>query len=149
MQLIYECTYRAELDPQRLIVGNGPAGMRLVASVSGGKCRGERLNGSLRGAGADWLVIGNDGFGRLDVRGQLVTDDGAVIYLQYGGLLEMNAAVNAAGTSGETRFEDQYFRTTPRMETGDPRYAWVNTTLFAARGRIVPGGVEYEVFRLG
>ena len=50
----------------------------------------------------------------------------------------------AAGTD----FGDQYFFTNPRMETGDPRYAWVNTTFFIGEGRILPGlGVEYRVWR--
>ena len=51
-----------------------------------------------------------------------------------------------AGTSSD--FDDQYFRTTPRFETGDPRYAWVNTSLFVARGRVHPSAVEYEVYRV-
>jgi hypothetical protein len=34
------------------------------------------------------------------------------------------------------------------METGAPAYAWVNTSLFVGRGRIAPGGVEYELFRV-
>jgi Protein of unknown function (DUF3237) len=33
-------------------------------------------------------------------------------------------------------------------ETGDPRYAWVNTTFFIGEGRVLPGlGVEYRVWR--
>ena len=48
-----------------------------------------------------------------------------------------------------TDYADQYFRSAPRLETGDPRYAWVNRTLFVAEGRM-PGvrGVEYRVYRV-
>lgn len=61
----------------------------------------------------------------------------------------MNEAVaTATATGGETGFDDHYFRTAPCFETGDERYAWVNRTLFVARGRIAPGGVAYEVFRV-
>ena len=35
-------------------------------------------------------MIGPDGYGRIDVRLQIVTDDGAVLYVTYTGLLEMN-----------------------------------------------------------
>lgn len=148
MELVYECTYRADLDPNRLAVGPGPFGTRVVASVTGGWCKGDRLNGTFSGAAADWMLIGNDGFIRLDVRAQLVTNDGATIYVSYTGLLEMNAKVMAAQGGGETQFEDQYFRISPRMETGDPRYAWVNKTLFVAQGRVAKGAVEYQVFRI-
>ncbi|MCU0260813.1 MAG: DUF3237 domain-containing protein [Ilumatobacteraceae bacterium] len=148
MELVHECTFRAHLDPEVIAVGNGPYGGRSVATVTDGRVEGHRLRGDIKGAGADWLLIGADGFVRVDVRAQLVTDDGAGIYITYLGLLEMNAAVLGAMGGGETSFDDQYFRTTPRMETGDPRYDWVNTTMFAARGRMIPGGVEYEVYRL-
>jgi Protein of unknown function (DUF3237) len=42
----------------------------------------------------------------------------------------MNDAVQeAVQTGAETAYADQYFRIAPRLETGDPRYAWVNQTL--------------------
>lgn len=35
------------------------------------------------------------------------------------------------------------------METGDARYAWVNTSLFVGEGRVIEGlGVEYRVARV-
>ena len=147
MNLIYECTYKAELDAKRLIVGPGPLGVRVVSTVIGGWCKGERLSGTLSGAAGDWMLVGQDGFGRLDVRGQLVTQDGAVVLVTYSGLIEMNQKVKTAA-GGQTEFEDQYFRTLVRMESGAPNYAWVNTTLFVGRGRVAPGGVEYEIYRL-
>ena len=56
--------------------------------------------------------------------------------------------MSAIETAGGTDFDDQYFYTNPRFETGDPRYAWVNTTFFVGEGRAVPGlGVEYRVWR--
>ena len=149
MDLELEFTYDAKLDPA-LVVGAGPYGTRMVMSVVGGRAEGERIRGSLVGAGADWAVIGADGWGRLDVRGQIQTDDGAVIYISYTGLLQLTEKVMAAvgtGTEG-TAFDDQYFRTTPRLESGDERYAWVNQTLFVGKGRMIPGGVEYEVYRV-
>jgi hypothetical protein len=62
------------------------------------------------------LLAGEDGFARLDVRTQFLTDDGAVIYSYYGGLLQMIPKVQAALTdpNSSTESTDQYFRTTPR-----------------------------------
>jgi len=40
-------------------------------------------------------------------------------------------------------------RLTPRIETGDPRYAWLNHTIFVGEGRLQPGRViEYKVYRV-
>jgi Protein of unknown function (DUF3237) len=83
------------------------------------------------------------------VRAQIHTHDGAFTYLTYGGVLQLTEqGQKALAEDGKTRWEDQYFGTTPRLETGDPRYAWVNQTVFVAQGRIYPGGVQYRVYRV-
>ena len=131
--------------------GPGPFGQRVIAKVTGGEFSGDRLTGSLVGAGGDWLLAGADGYGRIDVRGTFATHDGAFIYVQYHGLVELTPAIQAIlGGSGEpTDYGDQYFFTTPRMETGDERYAWVNQSVFLGEGRLLPGlRVEYNVYRV-
>lgn len=149
MDLVHEMTYHAMLRPP-LAIGTGPTGTRMVFDVIGGALEGPRLRGKFVGAGADWLLVGPDGFGRLDVRAQIETDDGALVYVQYQGLIQMNEKVQASmGSASGTEFSDQYFRIAPRFETGDPRYAWLNQSMFVAEGRLYPGfGVEYRVFRV-
>lgn len=125
-------------------------GERMFLEVAEGQVTGSRLNGRLLGGGGDWIVLGSNGWGQVDVRGQIETDDGAFIYTYYTGLLELNDKVMTATTSGGgTDFGDQYFRTTPRFETGDERYKWLTTSLFVAEGRLKEGsGVEYRVHRV-
>ena len=148
MELVHEFSYTATLDAP-LPVGVAPTGMRMVVPVSGGTATGDRISGTFVGPGADWIVVGADGYGTVDVRAQLQTDDGACIFVSYTGVLEMNDAVNAAVADGAgTAHDDQYFRTAVRLECGDERYAWVNRTLFVGRGHLVPGGVGYDVFRV-
>ncbi|MEK6439166.1 DUF3237 domain-containing protein [Pseudonocardia sp. T1-2H] len=149
-ELIKELEYRAELGEVDE-VGSGPFGQRVIANVTGGEVTGDRLKGTIVGAGADWLLIGPDGFGRLDVRVTVKTVDGAFIYVHLNGLLEMTAGVTAVIQGGDTptNFGEQYFFTNPRMETGDERYSWVNQTMFIGEGRLVPGlAVEYRVYRI-
>ena len=148
MELILEFMFEAELA-EPLMIPNAPYGTRVIFPAIGGQAKGDRISGSVVGCGGDWLLIGPDGWGRLDVRAQLRTDDGALLYITYGGVLEMNDRVVAASAPGlETGFDDQYFRTAPRLETGDERYAWVNQTIFVGQGRITGSGVEYEVYRI-
>jgi hypothetical protein len=149
MELVPEFTYEASLGAP-LMIGDGPYGTRAFFPVTEGRVKGERINGAFVGGGGDWLLIGSDGWARLDVRGQIQTDDGAVLYITYHGVLQLTETVIAATqTLAETtEFDDQYFRTTPRLETGDERYAWTTQTVFVGRGRLVPGGVAYEVYRL-
>lgn len=147
MDLVQEFKIAATLEPP-LPIGAGPIGTRMYYEVTGGEIVGDRLSGKLLGGG-EWALIGPDGFLRVDVRLQVETHDGAHLYIQYTGLLELNDAVRGALTSGAgTDFGEQYFFTNPRIETGDERYKWVNTTFFIGEGRILPGlGVEYRVWR--
>jgi hypothetical protein len=148
-ELIYEFECRVALEVNDF--GVGPAGHRIWFRGTSGEFSGDRLKGEVTPGGGDWLLAGADGFGRLDVRLQLRTQDGADIYVQYSGLVELSEKVLAwaGGQRCGTDFGDEYFFTNPRLETSDERYAWVNQTLFIGQGRVVaPTTVEYKVYRL-
>ena len=150
-ELIKELDYHVDVGGVT-DVGTGPYGHRMIAAGSGGEVVGDRLKGTISpSAGGDWLLIGQDGYGRLDVRNTVLTVDGAFIYIQLHGLLELTPAVLAVFAGGDiaTDFGEQYFVTVPRLEAGDERYAWVNQTVFVAEARVLPGPrIEYRVFRV-
>jgi hypothetical protein len=148
MNFEFEFTFAATLKPP-VEIGAGPFGVRTFFEASGGTVEGKRIKAKGLTGGGDWLLIGTDGFARLDVRAQFLTEDGVSIYVYYPGLLELNQKVGEAlASGGSTDYADQYFRTTPRFECGDPRYAWLNQSLFVAEGRIGPSMVEYKVYRV-
>ena len=146
MKLEHLMTYRAELAPPQ-IIGKTAFGTRQIFEVTGGTFEGPQLNGKILTCGGDWLLTDDEGIGRLDVRATFLTNDGAHIFMQYYGVLELNdAANNALAQGGGTEYADQYFMTQPRFETGDERYKWLNRIVAVAQGRVQPGAVEYEVF---
>jgi hypothetical protein len=141
-------TYHADLKAP-VDVGKGPIGQRMIFDVTGGTVDGPRVSGKLLASGADWLLVDESGIARLDVRITLETHDGARIYIHYHGILEMNEKVSAAMTKGEgLDYGDTYFMTSPRFETGDPRYDWINRLITVAEGRMLPNAVEYRVFEV-
>jgi len=141
-------TYRATLKAPAQ-VGAGPRGTRAIYDITGGEFEGDRLRGKILPSGGDWILIDSDGVGQLDVRATFETDDGALIYVQYHGVIVMNDAITAALERGEEgQFGDSYFMTQPRFETGDARYAWLNRMVAVAEGRALPSAVEYRVFEL-
>mgnify|MGYP003481801159 CR=1 FL=1 len=75
-------TYRAELA-QPVAVGAGPFGTRQIFDVTGGSFEGPKLRGKLLPSGGDWILIGPDGFGRLDVRATLATTTSACICMHW------------------------------------------------------------------
>jgi Protein of unknown function (DUF3237) len=147
MKLVEEFVATVYLN-QPLEIGTGPIGTRRYFDIKGGQIVGDRINANILGGG-DWALIGPDGFLRVDVRFQAETNDGALMYVQYVGLLGLNEAALSAEQNGTgTDFGDQYFHTNPRIETGAEQYAWLNTTFFIGEGRILPDpGVEYRVWR--
>ena len=147
MQLKPLMNLKAQLHQPSAVVGKVPLGMRMIAEVTGGTFEGERLSGAILTPGADWIVVGDDGIGHVDVRITLKTNDDALIYMQYLGKLLMNETVAAAIGQGKgTDFGDTYFMTQPRFETGSADYAWLNSVVAVAEGRLIEGGVEYNVF---
>ena len=147
-KLEYLMTFKADLKPP-VEVGDGPLGTRQIYDVTGGSFEGPRLKGRVLASGGDWLLMGSDGVGRLDVRAALETHDGARIYVQYYGVLVPNEAVaKALAGGGETQYGDTYFMTQPRFETGDPNYAWLNSVVAVAEGRALSSAVEYRVYQV-
>ena len=148
MKFVPLMTYYANLT-QALPVGPGMYGDRLIVEVDGGAFEGPRLKGTLRRAGcADWLTITED-YGHLDVRATFETHDGAYIYVEYIGRVELTPAVQAAlAGNGSTEYGEAYFVTAPRLQTGDPRYRWVNNIVSVAQGKLSPGRVDYQVFEV-
>ncbi|MBA3744482.1 DUF3237 domain-containing protein [Sporichthya sp.] len=147
-ELAYAFSYTGRLK-EPLTIG-GPYGNRTVFEVIDGKVDGLGLGGEVRSGGADWMLIGADGWARLDVRAQITLSDGAAIYAYYHGFLEINEAVQAWLARDEmTSYGDHYFRTSPRFETGHPDYQWLTHTLFVGEGHFLPNRtVEYRVFKV-
>lgn len=118
------CTMTLDLAPS-LSVGTGPAGDRSIGGVRTAVVSGERLNATLAGpAAADWLVR-TGAIGVIDARLVLRTHDDALIYVSYGGRLDLSNP--AAGL---------YAYIAPVFETGDPRYAWLNAVQAAGKGKL-------------
>jgi hypothetical protein len=130
----------------------GPAqyGTRLFYEVAEGRLSGPRVRGEVLSGGGDWALVGPDGWTRVDVRGQCRTDDGALLYMSYRGLIEPAPTfVSAVRRGGETSFAEQYWRVALEVETASPDYLWLAQSALIGRGRMCAGpGVAYEVFRV-
>jgi len=122
--LVPLCRVEAKVAPNIRLSGT-PLGTRVIAELLSARFEGARFNAKLKGnAAADWLVISADGrIGLMDVRLTIETDDGALIYLQYNG-----RSLN----SPESKRSE--IRVSPRFETGDARYAWLNEALGVGKG---------------
>lgn len=113
IELVPLCTATMEAAPA-LMIGTSPAGMRTIGPLTSATFEGERLRGTLAGPAADWAVK-TGSIAVIDVRLAIRTHDDALIYMTYGGRLDLSNM--AAGIT---------VMVAPTFETGDERYAWLN-----------------------
>ena len=117
------------------VMSEGPEGMRRTVQILGGRVEGPKLNADVPPGGVDHQLIRPDGLNILEARYALKTDDGAAIYVVNRALRHGPPDVVARLMSGEIVDPSlYYFRTAPSFETADPRYDWLNRTLFVGEG---------------
>lgn len=130
-------------------LGQTPRGHRQIIAITGGRVEGPRLRGVIEPVGADWLVTRPDGVIELDVRFHIRAQDGAIIYCYYMGYIRGEASVlQRVFAAEEVDPAEYYMRSAPRFETGDPRYAWLNSVIAVGVGRVdfQNGAVHYRVY---
>lgn len=138
---------RVDLEPVQLIPT--PVGTRMTFVTVGGVVDGPRLRGVLRPGGGDWVTVGADGIGRVDVRATIATHDGVLIHLAARGVIALPPDGLTRLANGEALpFTQTYVRTTPRFETSDERYGWLTAAAAVAYNALLPNRVDYRVYRL-
>ncbi len=139
IDLVPLCTMRIRLRPP-IEVGTGPAGTRLVFENESVEFHGDRFSGEMAGAASgDWLLVGPEGTATLDVRATLRTSDGATVFCQYHGRMDVSRGMQPPLT----------VYVAPRFETGDERYAWLNRIQAVGKGIVGEDlTVDFEWYEL-
>ena len=135
-ELVPVGTLRASFGEIHTMDG-APFGTRIIFDVTDFRVEGERLNAKMKGqATADWGSLAPDGTFQLDVRATMETDDGALILAQYNGRCDLSDPASPGPVYS-----------TPRFETGDPRYAWLNKVQLVMKGKVeIPTGITYRMY---
>lgn len=135
------------VDLEMPLVYETPVGTRLTYIIKGGSVLGPRVRGELLAGGGDWVVLGSDGVSRLDVRGTIRTDDGALIHYSSLGVVQLpDDGRDRIGRGERIAFNEGYIRTTPRFETSDERYLWLNGMVFIGVNELAAGHIDYRVY---
>ncbi|HSV78035.1 MAG TPA: DUF3237 domain-containing protein [Ramlibacter sp.] len=129
------------------------AGLTIYQTGVGGWARGPKLSGEILTPTGDWLRALPGGCLRVDARMSLKTQDGALVYIEYGGVISVSAE-NFARMSQGARLtaEDMYFITTPQFRTAAPQHAWLNHVQAIGKLVALQGGeggyVRYDLFAI-
>lgn len=132
-----------------LTLGETPNGLRRIIHIVGGHFEGERMKGVVLQGGADWQIVRANGTAILNTRYLLQTQDGALIYVQNDGVRRGPPNVLAQLARGEAVDPALYYmRTTPKFETADPRYLWLNDVVAVGSGIRQADAVVIDFFEL-
>ncbi|MEO0608536.1 MAG: DUF3237 domain-containing protein [Pseudomonadota bacterium] len=149
LEFLFEA--RVQLDAP-IMVGPTPEGTRMIVNVLGGTFEGPNIRGRVMpNTGADWARLRSDGSGALDVRFCLETEDQAILYAHWHGIMmyrpeDQAYAMDFAKPDDPAGADRYYFRTAPRFETAHADYAWLNHTLCVSKSRTGDGGVIHRIF---
>lgn len=139
------CDMHVNLQPAQPITT--PTGARLTFITTGGTVDGPKLRGEVLPGGGDWLLVGADGTGRVDVRVTLRTHDGVLIHVESAGIIKVPADGLERLARGQVLpFDETYVRTTPRFATADERYAWLSEVVTLGYNVLSPNHVDYRVY---
>jgi Protein of unknown function (DUF3237) len=139
------CDFRIEFEHHQIYPT--PVGMRVTYVVKGGRFEGSDLSGEFLSGGGDWVVVGSDRVARLDVRATMRTHDGALIHITNIGRARLDDEATARLYQGELiRSDEMYARSSPLFETGDERYAWLNSVHTVAVNQFSLSEVHYRIY---
>jgi hypothetical protein len=128
-----------------------PWGATSIGYIASGEFKGPVLNGRVLPGGGDWPSLSVDGENsyQVNVRAVWETQDGARIYVQYYGFIDVPK--HLAGDQKKLAGLDPseyYFRTAPTFRTADERYLWLNKILAVGVGRFTETGLGYRIYQL-
>ena len=146
--LVFAFELHVEVAPP-IEVGQLPKGQRRIVPILRGTFEGPGIKGKVTPGGADWQMIGADGFSELDTRYTLETDSGKLIYVQNAGIRHAAPEVMQRLLRGETVDPKLvYFRTIPKFETSAPELQWLTRSVFIGTGERYPTEVVIRFWRV-
>jgi hypothetical protein len=124
-------------------------GTRLTFIARGGVIDGPRLQGEILPGGGDWLLVGGDRVGRVDVRATIRTHDNALIHYESRGIIKVPADGLQRLAAGEVLpFDETYVRTTPKFETADERYGWLSELVAVGYNVLSANHIDYRLYKV-
>ena len=141
-------TLSVDVDDIRMT--GGPDGAKQqIASLTGGAFWGNRLSGSVRPGGSDWLTLRGDGATLINARIVLSVASGGEIAMRYTGIRHgPDDIMKRLGRGEVVDPASYYFRIQPSFATSSPQFDWLNRVVALGIGHRLPGGPVYNIFEV-
>jgi len=141
------CDIGVDLEPAQPIAT--PLGTRLTFVIRSGVVDGPSLHGQILPGGGDWLLVGSDQVGRIDVRATIRTNDDGLIHFETRGIVKIPTDGMQRLAAGEVLpFHETYLRTTPKFETADERYGWLSEVVTVGYNILSSNHIDYRIYTI-
>jgi hypothetical protein len=130
------------------VIGPTPDGLRINYLITGGRIVGERFSATVEG-GADALRVREDGIAIVAVRATLRTHDGARVFTEYSGVLDLGQNGYQNALKGDFPPRPQVYLA-PRFVCASPAYGWLNRLQCLGIGYVTMADLEvnYDLYAL-
>jgi hypothetical protein len=147
LEFLFEIT--ATLDPPQEL-GTTKYGVRRIINITGGTVAGPKIKGKVLRGGADWQTVREDGTADLVAKYSLMTDDGAIIFVENTGIRTAPKEVLARLAKGEDVPPSEYYmRTSAKMEVeAGSKYDWLNKSVIISTGMRRANSVVIHFYRV-
>lgn len=133
-----------------LVVGqNQEHGRRQLISITSGQVSG-KLNGHVLPYGVDSQIIRPNGLTELVARYAIKLDDGATVYIDNAGIRRIDNP-EAAKQAAQGKIVDPkyvYFATVSKFETYEPKYKWLEESIFICYAIRLPDRVLLKFYQV-
>jgi hypothetical protein len=147
---VMELIAHAEAElPNMTVFGPTPEGIRIAFYIHSGKWTGPRIHARYKSEGGDWLLIREDGVGIPNARATLETVDGALLYYQLTGTIELGPD-GYARTLANNLPEFAPFSAVAQLSTSSEHWAWLNRLTLVGTGVVdlKRGRVVYDLYSI-
>jgi Protein of unknown function (DUF3237) len=145
VQTEYLMTIHALLNAPQAVDQN----LLIVNLPAGGSVEGPRIKGKVLVPSGDWLRVMPSGILRIDARTTIQTDDGALIFTSYNGVIQCSKEQSDRLNAGEElKAEDCHLMIAPTFETKSEKYGWINAVQAIGKMVTLKGGdhIDYDIF---
>lgn len=126
---------RVDIGPEQ-VLGDSVGGQRSNYPILGGDFQGlGQLKGRVLAGGADFFVLRPDGVGQMDASYSLCTEQGELINLRNGGLLNMSEHGRQLERQGLWPIPESEYHCTcsPLFQVAKGRLDWLSRSCFIGR----------------
>jgi hypothetical protein len=136
--------------PKATLFGKTPEGVRIAFYIAEGRWDGPRIRAQYRSEGGDWMLVREDGVGIPNARATLETDDGALLYYELTGTVDLGPN-GCASVLANTAPEVAPLSVVAKITTASERWGWLNRLTIVGAGvvKLKTGTAIYDIYSIG